>query len=410
MTRDPALTLLLACLHEDSRRLDAGALADLGEEGWRRLLTLAAAHGVRPLVCQRLADSKIAPHVPSEVQLTLKEAARQAAARMLRAHAQLAGLAAALTAEAIPVIVLKGAHLAQAVYASLALREMQDLDLLVPHEHLHRATAVVLARGYTPLRPFLVEQEAAAMHHVTRLVRPDALGVEIHWNITTPNKVYSIDPTILWKHAVPLQIAGSRMLGLSAEHLLLHLCAHASYQHGFEFGIRPLVDIAVTIRRFDGTLDWQSVAHQCRAWHWGRGVHVSLYLAVELLGAAVPNDLLDSLAADTDGNVIQAARVQILGEPHTYAESHHFARLRTLSGFRAKARHSWGRLFLPRSEMARLYAQAPGSAGIGVLYLVRAYALARRYAQRMVGLLSERPALVESSERRQRLRRWLSER
>ena len=115
MTREPALALLLACLHRDSQRLDAGALENLGEEGWRRLLALAAAHGVRPLICQRLADSRVAPYVPSDIQLTLKQAARQVAARMLRAHAQLAGLAAALTAEAIPVIVLKGAHLAQTV-------------------------------------------------------------------------------------------------------------------------------------------------------------------------------------------------------------------------------------------------------------------------------------------------------
>ena len=409
MTRDPALTLLLACLHMDLQRLDVGALADLNEEGWRRLLALAAAHGVRPLVCQRLADSGVAPHVPSGVQHTLRDTARQAAARMLRAHAQLAGLAAALTGEAIPVIALKGAHLAQAVYASLALREMHDLDLLVPREHLHRATALVLALGYTPLRPFIVEQEAAAKHHITRLVRANALGVEIHWNITTPNQSYSIDPTILWQRAVPVRIAGSTMLGLSAEHLLLHLCAHASYQHGFEFGIRPLADIAATIRRLDGELNWRFVEHQCRAWNWQRGVHVSLYLARELLGAAVPNGVLDSLAADTGSEVIDAARVQVLGEPRTYAESHHFAQLRTLPGFRAQARHLWGRIFLPRSEMARLYAQAPDSAGVCVLYLVRVYELARRYTRSTVGLLQRRPALVELSERRQRLRRWLSE-
>ena len=410
VTRDPALTILLACLHHDPQRLDVGALSDLDEEAWRRLLALAAAHGVRPLLYQRLADSRIAPHVPAGVQRTLREAARRAADRILRMQLQLAELATALTAESIPVIVLKGAYLAQIVYPSLALRDMQDIDLLVSRERLHRATAVVLWRGYTPLRPFLVEQEAAAQHHVTRLKKPDALSVEIHWNIVTPNQTYSIDPTILWTHAVPVQIGGSSVLCLSAEHLLLHLCAHASYQHGFEFGIRTLVDIAATIRRFGTELDWRFVEHQCRTWHWQRGVYVTLYLAVDLLGAAVPNDVLESLAADTDSGVIDAARVQILGEPHTYAESQHFAQLRTLPGFRAKARHVWKRIFLPRSEIARLYAENPDSAGVGVLYLARVSELGRRYTRRIVGLLQGPPALVASSERRQRLRRWLSER
>ena len=409
VTRDAALTILLACLHLDPQRLDAGALSDLDEEDWRRLLALAAAHGVRPLIGQRLADSQLAPHVPSDVQRTLREAARQAAGRMLRVQVQLAELATALTAESIPVIVLKGAYLAHIVYPSLALRDMQDIDLLVPREHLDRVTAVALARGYTPLRPFLVEQEAAAMHHITRLKKPDALSIEIHWNITTPNQIYSIDPTILWTHAVPVQIAGSRMLGLSAEHLLLHLCAHVSYQHGFEFGIRSLVDIATAIRRFDGELDWQFVEHQCRAWSWQRGVHLPLYLARDLLGAAVPNDLLDSLAGNTDRHVIDAARVQILGEPHGSTKGHHFERLRTLPGLRAKARHVWGRIFLPRSEIARLYARTPGLAGVVVLYLVRVCGLANRYFRRAVGLLQKQPAVAEASERRQRIRRWLSE-
>jgi len=333
---------------------------------------------------------------------------------MLRAQTQIAELASAFAAASIRVMVLKGAHLAQVVYPNLTLRAMQDIDLLVPREHLQDATDIALALGYAPIRPFTVEQEAAAKPHIARLTRPDSLDVEIHWNITAPNEVYSIDPADLWTHAVPVEFGMCRTLGLSPEHLLLHLCTHASYQHGFEFGIRSLVDIAATLRRFDAELDWALVVRQCRSWRWQRGVGISLSLARDLFGAAVPYGVLDSLAADTDGaaiapQVIDVARVQILGEPRVYTESHYFAQLRTLQGFWPKARQAWSRVFVPRLEMARLHARDPDSPGLWMLYVGRAWSLCLRYAQDAVWLLRQSPASLAPAERRHQLRRWLSE-
>lgn len=412
---DPAMAALLACLHQDPRQLSAGQLLALDDEHWRRLLTLTAAHRVRGLVGRRLTDASVAMHVPADVRHTLSEAARRTAARMLRARVQVTELASAFADASIPVIALKGAHLAQVVYPDLTLRDMEDIDLLVPREHLQRATDIALMLGYAPIRPFTVEQEVAAKLHIVPLARPGSLNIEIHWTITPPNEVYSIDPADLWTHAVPIEFDTCRMLGLSAEHLLLHLCVHASYHHGFEFGIRSLVDIAATIRCFGQELDWAILERQCRTWHWQRGVGVSFSLARDVLGAAVPSRVLDSLAADTDGaaidrDVVDVARAQILGEPHTYAESHYFAQLRTLPGFWPKTKQAWDRVFLPRSEMARLHARSHSLGSTAALYAVRVCTLIGRYAQRTVGLLDRRPALQEPAERRQRLRRWLSER
>jgi hypothetical protein len=177
------------------------------------------------------------------------------------------------------------------------------------------------------------------------------------------------------------------------------------------------VDIAATIRHFGNALDWAVVERQCHTWRWQRGVGVSLSLARELCGATVPIAVLDSLDADTGGSaidreVIDAARVQILGERQIYvqAESHHFAQLRALPGFWPKARQALGRLFLPPSEMARLHGRSLGVASLAVGYVVRACTLMGRYAPNVVGLLHGPRALPEPAARRQQLRRWLSER
>lgn len=413
-TVDPAMAVLLACLHQDSRLLTVDRLGDLDERDWDRLLNLSAAHSVQGLINQRLYDPAVAPRVPANVQRDLHDAARQTAAWMLQAQAQIAELVRGFATTSIRVIVLKGAHLAQTVYANKTLRTMQDIDLLVPREALQPATDIALALGYAPIRPFTVDQEAAAKPHIARLTRPESLDVEIHWNITAPNEIYSIDPGDLWARAVPVDFATCHGLGLSAEHLLLHLCTHASYQHGFEFGIRSLVDVAATLRRFDTELDWELAVRQCRAWRWQRGAGISLSLARELFGANVPSGVLDSLATDTDGaatdpEVIDTARVQILGEPSLYAESHYFSQFRTLPGFWPRARQAWGRIFLPRSEMARLHGRNLGLGSLAMLYVVRACSLTSRYARSAVGLLEGGPAPQGPADRRQQLRRWLSE-
>jgi len=413
-TSDVALAVLLACLHEDSRRLGVDLIGKLEKEGWDRLLTLAAAHGVLGLINQRLSDPSVWSLVPANVQRPLRDAARQTAARMLRAQVQIAELAEAFGTASIRVIALKGAHLARAVYPDQTSRAMQDIDLLVPRKDLQSATDIALRLGYIPIRPFTVDQEAAAKPHVARLTRPESLDVEIHWNVTPPNEIYSIDPADLWSRAVPVDFGRCQVLGLSPEHLLLHLCTHASYQHGFEFGIRSLVDVAATLRRFDTELDWERAVRQCRAWRWQRGVGISLSLARELFGADVPSDVLDAFAADTRGaaidpEVIDTARVQILGEPSLYAESHYFARLRTTPGFWPKAQQAWSRVFLPRSEMARLHGRNLSLGSLAMLYVVRTWTLVGRYAQGTAGLLEGGTAPQGPTERRQELRRWLSE-
>jgi hypothetical protein len=48
----------------------------------------------------------------------------------------------------IPVILLKGAHLAQFVYGNIALRLMSDIDLLVKKEDLGCACAIIIKYGY----------------------------------------------------------------------------------------------------------------------------------------------------------------------------------------------------------------------------------------------------------------------
>ena len=199
MSNEPARAFLLASLHEDPGKLDQASLESLDDVTWDRVFALASVQRVRPLVYQRLIEGELEARIPSRVWTGLREAAQRTARQNLRALSDLASIARALEADGIGMIVLKGAHLAAAIYSNPALREMVDVDVLVRREHLTRSVEVLIARGYTPLRPFLVESDVAFRHHITRLMKPGTARVEIHWNITSPNLPYSIVPEPSWR-------------------------------------------------------------------------------------------------------------------------------------------------------------------------------------------------------------------
>ena len=57
---------------------------------------------------------------------------------------------AALTREGLPVVVLKGAALAELVYQHIGLRTMADVDLLVEKKNLDKAGSILERLGYCP--------------------------------------------------------------------------------------------------------------------------------------------------------------------------------------------------------------------------------------------------------------------
>ncbi len=286
----PSERLFIDCLHQDPASLDARRLAALAQPDWDALLEMARRQRVRPLIRRRLIAPDVRDAVPVPVIEALTLSCRAIAQRNLVLHAELERLLAVLGGAGIPAIVLKGMHLASAVYGDIGLREIGDIDLLVKREHLERATSLVLDAGYAPVRAFDIDVDVAVSNHVTRLCKPPYLVVELHWNLTAPGQTYTIDPSSPWDRTRPLEAAGTRAgnaFALSLEDSILYLCQHLSYHHRFDFGIRSLCDIAELARRRSSWVRWDLVVRGAEQWNWLRGVRLSLQLASDLLGAAV---------------------------------------------------------------------------------------------------------------------------
>src|ERR1019366_9610419 len=136
------------CLVQSSARATGLTGNPLSESDWTEVVDLAALHGVLPLLYQRLTTGACPPTVPERVLQRLRDGFLMNGAKNALLFRELAQVLRALEQANIPVIVLKGAHLAASVYIHMAVRTMGDIDLLVGRNDLEKSVSRLGDLGY----------------------------------------------------------------------------------------------------------------------------------------------------------------------------------------------------------------------------------------------------------------------
>jgi hypothetical protein len=304
--------LILSSLRDDRAREAFETYGRLGPKDSRALIALAKQLRVRPMLYARMKARGLEGALASDAWREMERVHQRTVVRTLQFNQALQALGDALRSKGIEVIVLKGLHLANAVYDAIGQRWMNDIDVLVRRERLAEAVETALEAGYQPLSAMDVESEASAGHpHVTRLANNTGVHLEMHWTLTPASMPSPLDLDGIWRRAKTLRIGGALVLGLADEDLLLHLCGHAARQHLFDMGLQPLCDVTAVARR--SRLDWHAVADRATAWRWRRGVDLALRLAAELMDAPVPRPLFPPVSdATADDEVYAIARGRAL--------------------------------------------------------------------------------------------------
>jgi hypothetical protein len=265
-----------------------------------------------------------------------------------------------LSAADVPVIPLKGAVLAETVYCERALRPMNDIDLLIREEDLDRAQRGLGGIGYELIHDAETKADLLRRHHhwVFRNPAIGAIPLEPHWRLDPPGSPFRVETAGLWQRAVPTRIAGVDALSLSPEDLLLHLTTHA-VRHRFNGGLLFLVDIAAVIARYESLIDWGRLKTRAAEWNAQPHVSVTLRLAVELLGAAVPASTLESLTrVSPDGELYDLVRERLLEEKGRLRMAAELRLRWRRSGFREKT-DVLRRVVWPKATMENGSAKAP---------------------------------------------------
>lgn len=194
-----------------------------------------------------------------------------------------------LEASRVPVLVLKGAALAETVYAEPALRHCHDIDLLVASDDVERARCALDTAGFRSAggsRPF--------DSFSVRLDHRSGLPLELHTELFAL-PFYRLPATETWKRSRAITIAGVPARGLSPELGLVHVCGHAAYSAS-RAQLRWVCDAWLIIAR-ELALDWPAVLDIARRARLTVPLFVILRYLSDALDARVPRVCLGELAA-----------------------------------------------------------------------------------------------------------------
>jgi hypothetical protein len=213
----------------------------------------------------------------------LAQAHREALVRGVRQLEMGARVVGLLSGHGLRCLPLKGAAVAEWLYASVADRPMADVDLLALDDPA-AARSLLVANAF---------QEVGASDHAVAFHDPVSGGVlELHSSLTSCPGLFPIDPEGLWARSRP---AVGQIARIPApEDVLLHLSLHASFQHGFVLSLVQWLDFRRLLERdvvrSDRLLD---LAGRARA---ERALSEALGAAEAVVGAPVPSALREALA------------------------------------------------------------------------------------------------------------------
>lgn len=311
-----------------NQRFNASDLSHITPDIWSAVVSEAGRHRVAPLVYQKIVQANAGSIIPDAVVKKLREKYLANAYRNTVLFHQLDAFLSCLNGENIPVILLKGAHLAEFVYKDIALRPMSDMDILVKEEDLSKTIRIAFDAGYQLMETKISEREntrfgiAPDAKHFKTLCHPESKCIlEIHCSIASEVSPFGISPSVLWRNSQPDALNKNPVFLLCPEDLIIHLCLHASYDDLFGYGLGSLYDIAITIKYYDKKIDWRSLWRRSEQWGTNKCLYVSLYFARKWFGANSPNEffekfLMDKMVHITEDRIFRASR--------TVSVDHHF--------------------------------------------------------------------------------------
>jgi len=362
----PEKRLLIACARTQMTAAAAQQIREItaAPVDWDYLLRSAAENSVLPLLALHLPA--VAPDAFSSEQFTkLKAAARAAGIRSLQLSAELVRVVDALGAENVLALPYKGPVIAVQAYGDLALREFEDLDIIVPQRDMARANQVLLAQKYRRRYPWIFDQTAVIPGEYNYYDPERRIIVELHTELTLRH--FPVVPNLeeMSKGAQNVTIGGHGVGTFGPEDTLVLLCIHGSKD--FWERISWIADVSEFIQRSKHP-DWPRVFARAEELKATRMVNLGLALASRLLGAPLNDEVRARVDADatalTLAKQIERRLLAKEGSVRSAAQSFRYRRQMvsgTLGSWRyglrlamAPAEEDWNMAPLPR-VLAPLY-------------------------------------------------------
>ena len=303
---DGSLEMRLLCygarLHADAARLqNIREIAVQQVIDWSRLIKLAIAHGVLPLLHKNLTQA-----APTGIDVPLQSIKHQCklnTIRNLQLTQALQDVLHLLEDNHISAIPFKGPSLATLAYGDISLRQFSDLDVLIRPQDFSRARSVLLFNQYSRIESVFGtgESEAQDLKQITVLgecsfLHPDGLTLlDLHGRLLTgefPISTVSLDT--FRQNLATVELLNQPVKTFCPENLLLYLCIHGTKD--FWKKLVWLCDIAALIESHP-QLDQARVIEQSCRLGCEQMLGLGLALVRDVLGVELPKAIAQHIQA-----------------------------------------------------------------------------------------------------------------
>ena len=278
--------------------------------GMDAVLEACEREGVVSLVYARLSAVEPSHPASPELMQALSARARLCAARSLLCLSEARKIQRALDAARIPSIWLKGIALGQWLYPSMHLRDVADIDLLLPdHTTTLRAAGVLAQLGFILPNPHIAGE--LVVHELLAWSERAQLELDLHWDLSNGALFAERLPWMrLQAASMPLAAIGEGARGLALQDALLHACLHRATNHltGREDRLRWLYDIHLLALRLEAE-DWQHLLRAAQQAQLADACASALRACRRVFDTPVPEALLATFESAAAREPIRTQRL-----------------------------------------------------------------------------------------------------
>jgi len=295
--------LLLCCARTqlDTSTLERIKALVQQDLNWNYIIPTAVFHKVVPLLYQNLSNT--CPElIPKPAFAQLLNYFQANVRGNLSLTSELIKLLNLFESQGISVIPIKGAILAVSAYGNIALRQFNDIDILVRQQEALIARDLLISHGYESSYNFTREQEATRLkspyckdnnyHH-----KNTGINIDFHWQLLQRYLSFPLEHEDLWKRHKSVSLAGKTTLNLSPEDNLLFLCVHGSRDRWKQ--LQLISDVARLIC-VSPDIDWGFVMEQANMLGCRRRLLLGTLLAKNLLGVELPEEILQRIQIEPE--------------------------------------------------------------------------------------------------------------
>lgn len=276
---------------------------------WDILVRQARAAGLLARLAHRFRQHGLTDEIPDVARWHFDAAETLADKQHTAVRWELRQLRDALADLDSPLIVLKGAAYVAASLPAAGGRLFNDIDILVPRDHLDRVEASLMLAGWhaTGLSDYDKRYYRRWMHEIPPLQHSQrATVVDVHHAILPDTARYHPDSAKLRSRATAVDdLPGVYVL--ATEDRILHSATHLFHDGELPHGLRDLTDLDLLLREAATEPGfWPRLAARADELQLGRSLFYALRYLRHFLDTPVPDHAMDSLNAAAPNRVTLA--------------------------------------------------------------------------------------------------------